>query len=214
MPWLALMNARYWVFSRPVAPTDIPTGWFAVLRQVYVGSAGVVYEYRLAMPRAMLVGAWRVVPDTGRSVIDSVLAVAHSPASFTYLTSDPGIPSGAADSVGSATITHYGLHQVTVDVEAIRPAVLRLADLYYPDWKVTVDGKPEKLLRADHVMRGVVVPTGRHKVEFKFASAAFTLGLWCSIISALVALALIGVGMWLERRSPAVVAPALAGEAA
>jgi hypothetical protein len=196
------MNARYWVFSRPVAPTDIPTGWYAMLRQVYTGGAGVVYEYRLAMPRAMVIGAWHVVADTGRSVIDSITAVAHNPGVFTYLASDPGIPSGAADSVGSATITHYGLHRVDVDVDARRPAVLRLADLYYPDWKVTVDGKPARLLRADHVMRAVAVPAGRHKVQFKFASAAFTMGAWLSFASVLVALLLMGIGWWLAGRTP------------
>src|ERR1044071_2494592 len=84
LPWLALLNARYWVVSRPLSPTDFPAGWFQTLREVYVGSAGVVYEYRLAMPRAMVIGAWRVVPDTGRAVIDSVTAVAHNPAVFTY----------------------------------------------------------------------------------------------------------------------------------
>ena len=214
LPWLALMNARYWVFSRPVAPTDIPTGWYAVLRQVYVGSAGVVYEYGLALPRATVVGAWRVVPDTGRAVIDSVTSVAHNPAMFTYLTSDPGIPSGSPGSAGSATITRYGLHRVSLDVDATRAAVLRLADLWYPDWKVTVDGNPTKLLRADHVMRGVAVPAGRHQVEFRFASSAFTAGLWLSIGSAFVALLLIAAGAWLERRPPPVPMPAEGGEAA
>jgi hypothetical protein len=215
LPWLALMNARYWVFSRPVAPTDIPTGWYAMLRQVYSGSAGVVYEYRLAMPRAMVVGAWHVVTDTGRAVVDSITAVVHNPGVFTYLASDPGIPSGAADSAGSATITHYALHRVDVDVDARRPAVLRLADLYYPDWKVTVDGKPERMLRADHVMRAVAVPAGHHKVQFKFASSSFTMGVWLSLGSVFVALVLMGVGWWFERRPPSVpVAPGVEGEAA
>jgi hypothetical protein len=215
LPWLALMNARYWVFSRPVAPTDIPTGWYAMLRQVYTGGAGVVYEYRLAMPRAMVIGAWHVVADTGRAVIDSITAVVHNPGVFTYLASDPGIASGAADSAGSATITHYALHRVDVDVDARRPAVLRLADLYYPDWKVTVDGKPARLLRADHVMRAVAVPAGRHKVQFKFASASFTLGAWLSLASACAAMLLIGIGWWLERRPPTVPAvPVVEGEAA
>ncbi len=207
LPWLALLNARYWVFSRPVAPTDIPVAWYQTLRQVHAGPAGVVYESALAMPRAMLIGAWEVVPDTGRSVLDSVTAVVRNPAVFTWLTSDPGIPSGAADSVGTATITRYSLHQVDLEVEATRPAVLRLADLWYPDWQVTVDGKPAKLLRADHALRGVAVPAGRHQVTFKFVSRAFTTGLWLSIGSVLVALLLLAAGWWLARRPVGPAAP-------
>ncbi len=207
LPWLALLNVRYCVFSRPVAPTDIPTTLYQTLRLVHSGPGGAVYEYALALPRAMLVGSWEVVPDTGRSVLDSVSAVVRNPAVFTWLTSDPGIASGPADSVGSATITRYRLHEVDIDVDASRPVLLRLADLWYPDWKVTVDGKPARLLRADHALRAVVVPAGRHQVVFKFESGAFTMGLWLSIGSSLLALLLLAAGWWWSRRPPAMVEP-------
>jgi len=200
LPWLALLNARYWVFSRPVSPTDIPADWYALLKPAFTGQGGVVYEYALAMPRATVVGAWQVVPDTGRAVLDSVTAVVRNPAGFTWLTSDPGIPSGEAEPAGTATITRYRLHEVEVEVDATRPAVLRLADLWYPDWKVTVDGRPAGLLRADHALRAVAVPQGRHKVVFKFVSGAFIAGLWLSIGSTVVALGLLGAGWWTSRR--------------
>ncbi|MEY4374042.1 MAG: hypothetical protein RL760_208, partial [Candidatus Eisenbacteria bacterium] len=203
LPWNALLNARYWVFSRPFAPQDMPAGWGNVLDQVYVGASGAIYRYRLTMPRAMLVGSWTVVPDTGTAVIDSVSAVERNIAAHTYLTKDPGIPSGAADSVGTATITSYGLHRVAVTTEGSRAAVLRLADLYYPDWKVTVDGKPAPLLRADHALRAVAVPAGRHEVVFTFESRAFMIGLWTSIVSAAIAVALLLLG----RRRAAAPAP-------
>ena len=209
LPWLALLNARYWVFSRPVAPTDIPPDWYALLKQVHSGQGGVVYEYALAMPRATVVGAWEVVPDTGRAVLDSVTALVRNPSGFTWLTSDPGMVSGEAEPAGTATITKYGLHDVEVEVDATRPAILRLADLWYPDWKVTVDGRPGVLLRADHALRAVAVPQGRHKVVFHFSSGAFTGGLWLSIGSAAIALALLGAGWWTSRKAAPVVSPAV-----
>jgi hypothetical protein len=207
LPWLALLNCRYWVFSRPVAPTDLPGDWFRALKLVHSGEAGAVYEFALSLPRATLLGDWRLEPDAGHAVLDSVTAVAHNPATFTWLDRDPGVPAGAADSVGSARVTRYRLHEVEVDVNAHRPAVLRLADLYYPDWKVFVDGKPERLLRADHALRAVAVPEGHHTVLFKFQSGAFRAGLWVSIVSTFLSLALLAVGAWLERRP----APLLTG---
>jgi hypothetical protein len=200
LPWQALLNVRYVVFSRPISPTEIGPTWFQTLRQVHSGPGGTVYEYQLAMPRAMVIGAWEIAPDTGRQVIDSVSVVARNPATFTWLAQDPGIPSGAADSVGTAAITKYGLHAVDVEVQAARPAVLRLADLWYPDWKVRVDGKPATLLRADHALRAVVVPAGRHQVTFRYESGAFALGLWVSIGCTLIALLLLGASWWLGRR--------------
>ena len=212
LPWLALLNARYWVFSRPVSPTDIPADWYALLRHVQSTPAGVVYEFGLAMPRATVVGAWEVVPDTGRAVLDSVSSMVRNPAGFTWLTQDPGVPSGAQEEAGAATITRYGLHEVEIEVDATRPAVLRLADLWYPDWKVTVDGRPAELLRADHALRAVAVPQGRHHVVFRFVSGAFQAGLWLSIGSTLAALGLLAAGWWTSRRPRAALAPA--GEAA
>jgi hypothetical protein len=216
LPWLALLNARYWVFSRPISPQDVPTGWYEALQQVYVGASGIVYEYRFSMPRAMLIGSWTVVPDTGSAIVDSVTAVQRNIAAHTYLTRDPGIPSGAADSVGIARITEYDLHRVVVETESERAAVLRLADLYYPDWKVKVDGEPAELLRADHALRAVAVPAGRHRVEFEFHSGPFTLGLTVSIVSALAAIALLVFGWWRSRRpaTPAASAMAAPGESA
>jgi len=200
LPWLALLNCRYWLFSRPVAPTDIPTDWYRALRLVHSGQGGAVYEFALSIPRATLVGDWAVAPGDGRAVIDSVSAVAHNPAAFTWLSTDPGIPPGRAEQAGTARVTRYKLHDVEVEVEAQRPAVLRLADLWYPDWNVTVDGKPEKLLRADYALRAVAVPAGHHTVEFKFESRAFRIGLWVSVVSAFLSLVLLAVGAWLEHR--------------
>ena len=85
-------------------------------------------------------------------------------------------------------------------MNATRPAVLRLADLWYPDWKVTVDGKPAPLLRADHALRAVAVPAGEHKIEFRFASRSFTIGFWLSVGCTLAALLLLAANWWLQRR--------------
>jgi len=200
LPWLALLNCRYWVFSRPVAPTDLPPDWFRTLKLVHSGEAGAVYEFVLSLPRVTLLGDWPREPDAERSVLDSVTAVVHNPATFTWLDRDPGGPAGARDSVGSARVTRYKLHEVEVEVNARQPAVLRLADLYYPDWKVSVDGKPERLLRADHALRAVAVPAGHHTVLFKFESGAFRIGFWVSIVCTFLSLVLLAVGAWLGRR--------------
>jgi len=214
LPWLALLNARYWVFSRPIAPTDFPADWYPLMKQVFAAPGGTVYEYSLAMPRATVVGAWGVVPDTGRAVLDSVTVAARDPAGYTWLTKDPGIPPGPARPAGKATITKYKLHEVEVEVEAARPAVLRLADLWYPEWKVTVDGRAATLLRADHLLRAVAVPEGRHKVVFRYESRTFQVGFWLSLASAGVALLLVGAGWWLSRRAPVYAPEALPAQGA
>jgi hypothetical protein len=80
-----------------------------------------------------------------------------------------------------------------------RPAIVRLADLWYPDWVATLDGQPVDILKADYLLRAVVVPAGRHRVEFRFASPAMKRGLMLSGASLLVTLGLLAAALWRRR---------------
>lgn len=200
--WWRLLNVRYLVVDQPLDPARTPP----FLQPAYQGSAAV-YDNLVALPRATVVGSYGVVPDTGRAAIDSILAGGREVASHTWLTRDPGVALGPVEGA-TATIAKYGLHEVDVDVETPGAAILRLADLWYPDWVVKVDGRPAELLRADHALRAVVVPAGRHRVEFRFVSPSVTRGLWLSLACAAVALALLVAGWLSGRRRPAADTPA------
>ena len=85
--------------------------------------------------------------------------------------------------------------RVQVRVQTDGPGVLVLADPWYPQWRVEVDGRPAALLRVDHAFRGVRVPAGRHRVVFSYQDRTLQGGL---ALSALAGLAL--AGLWLRRR--------------
>ncbi|MBQ7495700.1 MAG: YfhO family protein [Bacteroidaceae bacterium] len=42
------------------------------------------------------------------------------------------------------------------------------SDIYYPGWRCTIDGQETEVLRANYVLRAVVLPKGRHTVTFTF----------------------------------------------
>jgi hypothetical protein len=69
---------------------------------------------------------------------------------------------------GSARILSYGRNDVSLAVETDRNSVLVLHDIHYPGWEVYVDGERRPILRANLLFRGVEVPPGRHRVEFRF----------------------------------------------
>ena len=54
------------------------------------------------------------------------------------------------------------------DVEAPAGGFLRVSGRWDAGWSARVDGKPAKVLRADGVFRGVVVPPGHHVVRFAY----------------------------------------------
>ena len=50
-------------------------------------------------------------------------------------------------------------------MEASRPAVLVATEIYWLDWRATLDGAPQKLVRVDGVFRGLALRAGTHEVR-------------------------------------------------
>jgi hypothetical protein len=145
------------------------------------------------LPRATVVGEYRVV-SPARAIIDSVSAGGHDPTTLTWLETDPHLTLGPVAGA-KAEITSYRLNDLAVRVTTPGAALLRVSDLWYPDWVATVDGKPAEILRADFMLRAVPVPAGTHTVEFQFRTPAVRLGLTLSIASLFASLALLAVGL-------------------
>jgi hypothetical protein len=198
--WQRLLNLRFVLIQRQYQ--DLPP----YMRSVYEGQTNTVLQNLIALPRATVVGRYEVV-QPARAIIDSVSDGQFDAAAVTYLESDPGLTLGPVDGA-TARITEYNLNDVTVQVNTPGPALLRLADMWYPDWKATVDGAAAPILRADYLLRAVPVPAGEHTVVFRFQSPAIRNGLILSIVSLVLILALLAAGFVQGRRTRAPAAPA------
>jgi hypothetical protein len=53
-----------------------------------------------------------------------------------------------------------------------RPALVVVAETWFPGWQATVDGRAAPVLKADGAFLGVVVGPGRHEVTFTFPRPA------------------------------------------
>lgn len=67
---------------------------------------------------------------------------------------------------GTATIKEYTPNNVTIETENGGEGFLVFTDSYYPTWHAYIDGKEVSILRTDYNFRGVVVPQGKHTVQF------------------------------------------------
>jgi hypothetical protein len=67
-------------------------------------------------------------------------------------------------------------HSVDIEVEAAAPVLVVVAQTFFHDWIVTVDGKPTTLLRANMAFQAVQVPAGRHQLHFFYRDRAFEIG--------------------------------------
>ena len=65
-----------------------------------------------------------------------------------------------------------------------------LADLYFPGWSAFVDGVKTPVLRVNHGLRGILLPPGSHDITMIFNSLTFQIGLWISLITSGILLAI------------------------
>ncbi|MBS3919391.1 MAG: YfhO family protein [Deltaproteobacteria bacterium] len=67
-------------------------------------------------------------------------------------------------------------NRLSLKVEAKTESILVLSDTFYPGWKAFVNGKEERILRANYNFRAVPLGRGTHQVEFAYDPISFKLG--------------------------------------
>ncbi|MHB1560617.1 MAG: YfhO family protein [Isosphaeraceae bacterium] len=102
-----------------------------------------------------------------------------------------GRTSGAPSRTSEAVKVRYPNPQrVELDVNLQTPGLVVLADIYYPGWKLTIDGKPAPIYRTNRIMRGAAVPNGPHHLVYSYDPPSFRIGAIVSAAGLLVLLAL------------------------
>lgn len=90
----------------------------------------------------------------------------------------PGFPEEGSGLPGVVSAIDYSSQRLGVEARMWEAGRLVIADLYYPGWRVFVDGKEEKIERADYCLRSVALAAGVHSITVLYEPASFRLGLW------------------------------------
>ena len=69
---------------------------------------------------------------------------------------------------GWTEVTRRDTASVLIQAELRCTGMVVLNDAYYPGWVATVDGQPSRIYEADGIVRGVVVPAGKHRLEMRY----------------------------------------------
>jgi hypothetical protein len=80
--------------------------------------------------------------------------------------------------------SQFKAQRVDIEVEAIEPSLVVVAQTYYHNWRVYVDDQPTHLLRANYAFQAFQVPAGRHHVRLAYEDLAFQFGAAVSICMA------------------------------
>ncbi|MGH7968458.1 MAG: hypothetical protein ACREIC_06975, partial [Limisphaerales bacterium] len=160
-----------------------------------------VFEFAGVLPRARLYSRWEV--NTNDSAVLKQLADPSFQPQNTVLVSKGPAPGGAPSTntqPGTVDFLDYAPKHLVLQAESAGPSLLLLNEKYDPAWKVSVDGKPAELLRSNYIMRGVFLPAGRHRVEFRFELPLASL--YISLTAITVALLLCGWSFFFRRARP------------
>jgi len=166
--------------------------------------AGRVYQTVLAdqgLARARLVGEAVVKGDD--EAVAYILSPEHDPALEAVLAVEPPVAMSGGPVEGSVAWVERGVDRLELEADSDRPALLVVADNWFPGWRATVNGEATEVLRAYHSIRAVAVPAGSSTVEMWYESETLERS---RLLSVLVLLGLAGAGVfgaWRRRQESA-----------
>jgi Bacterial membrane protein YfhO len=177
-----MLGARYVVVDPGAASP------FSSLAAAYQGRDATIFANRAALPRALVVGSVEAV-GSEQSELEAVASPTFDPRAQAVVRQDElgraPPPNGGS---GDVRIIGEGNAHVTLKASLNRAGLVVLTDQYAPGWSVRVDGRPAKALQTNVVLRGVVVPAGTHRVEWRYSVPGLRLGAVLSGIGLLLAL--------------------------
>ncbi|MBI1911496.1 MAG: YfhO family protein [Deltaproteobacteria bacterium] len=178
---------------RKIIGTDKVTDEFEKLKTLKI------YENLNYLPRFFLVDDYRVIKKP-EEYVKTIPDKNFTPASAALLEEEPEFlksldKSGSVQ--GKIEVLDYRNNSITLKAASSEPALLIAGESYYPGWKVLVDGVETKILKANYVMRGVLLSRGQHEVRFVYCPLSFKIGAY---ISSATALLLVAAGVFLSIR--------------
>jgi len=88
------------------------------------------------------------------------------------------------DSLSVIKLISYHPEKLVYQSNSAQQAFAVFSDSYYKNgWKANIDGKPAKIYKVDYSLRALVVPAGKHQIEFEFEPEIVKTGGLISLVS-------------------------------
>lgn len=106
------------------------------------------------------------------------------------------------DSLSRITLTSYAPNNLKYQSETNSDCLAVFSEIYYDKgWNAFIDNKPAPHFRVNYILRGMIVPAGKHEIEFRFEPASyFTGNTIASISSIILVLAALGLAFMEYKR--------------
>jgi hypothetical protein len=79
----------------------------------------------------------------------------------------------ATDSAGinrsSIKLTEYQPNRLVYESDTDTEKLAVFSEIYYPKgWQISIDGQDVEMVRANYILRSLLIPAGKHTIEFRF----------------------------------------------
>ncbi|MEE3196655.1 MAG: hypothetical protein VX260_06825 [Candidatus Neomarinimicrobiota bacterium] len=98
-------------------------------------------------------------------------------------------------SMGEINSINNSLHKLEIETESDSTSFLIVSEVFYPlRWKATIDGEQIEYYKTNGVIRGLIIPKGRHKIVFNYDRSSFNKGVLISLSSFFITIGMIIFG--------------------
>ena len=185
-PSLNMLNTRYIIYNPDQAPIRNPFAY---------GNAWFVDKIDIVENADAEIEALNTINPLETAVVDK--SFAKDLEGFTP----------HKDSTATIVLEKYRPNRLTYKTKASSEQLAVFSEIYYPGWKVTIDGKDATHFRADWILRGMLVPAGEHTIVFDFHPDTYVLAANVSAYSSflillflIVAVGWSGWQIWQKKR--------------
>lgn len=200
-----MLNIKYLVFESSQYQKD-KAQLLPKYQPVFQSPDGseIVVRNNSVLPKAWLVPSAVVIPDRQQR-ISTLANPSFNPATLAIIEAPSPIPLAAPEvaasrSPGKVTVEKYEDELIRLYCVGLQNSLLVLGEKYYNGWKATVDGKQTEIVPVDHILRGVYLTPGTHRVEFVFDPLPFKIGKWLTLLSFAFFAVMLGREWRLRRR--------------
>lgn len=107
---------------------------------------------------------------------------------------------------GDIKLISYQPNNLVYQSETSSEEFAVFSEIYYPKgWNAYVDGQLKKHASVNYVLRGIAIPAGKHKIEFKFEPVTYTNGNNIATIGSILLIITIGTGLFLTKKNNVIV---------
>jgi hypothetical protein len=157
---LNMLNTKYFII--PDQQTHQP---IVQLNYGALGNAWFVKKYRLVANADSEINALSNFDPSTIAIIDKRFASQIN--GFKY----------QPDSTATIELIDYKPNHLTYTYSSKVPQLTIFSEIYYPKgWQAYIDGKPASHFRANYILRAMVIPAGKHTVEFDFHPKGYYTG--------------------------------------